>query len=389
MKTRLLAFLVSVARPFAALYYAAIKLLRPPRHKVTLISRQSDTSTVDFTLLANDLAAQDRTLKIKILCCSDDTRAARFAGHLRQTTLELWHIANSRAVVLDTYSPAISYFPQRKNLYVLQMWHALGAFKRFSWQALDTPGGRDSRLARALRMHAGYSMVLTGGADSVEAFRHAFRTPRSRITPLPLPRVDILRDPDPNRVDHLIAAHPEFYTHSPLILYAPTFRDTPGQSVHWLESLDRLERAARTRGAQLILKTHFREKDGRSASIPASDHLMVNPPLDILDLITLADHVITDYSAIAFEAAVAGKPLWFYLPDYQDYRDTRGLNVEPPVELPAACFEDADALMDALLRTPLPSTEQEAFMRRYVQMPANPSISAAKQIARLVMQAIQ
>ncbi|MCL2403531.1 MAG: CDP-glycerol glycerophosphotransferase family protein [Coriobacteriia bacterium] len=392
MKIRLLVFAAYAARPLAVLFYAAIKLLRPVQHKITFISRQSDLTPVDFTLLMHELNQQDRSLKIKLLCCSDATRSKRFLGHLRYTLIELWHIANSSAVILDGYALSVSYFPQRKGLYVLQMWHTLGILKRISWQAVDTLGGRDSRVARAFRMHANYSALLVSGEAFREIYRHAFRTARTRIQVVPPPRVDILRKPDMNRIDMLIMQHSEFFARTPLIFYAPTFRDCPEASRRWIADLKALLAVVEARGATLILKTHMRECAGNhdeGMQLPTSPNLIVNPEVDTLDLLVIVDHVITDYSGVAFEAATAGKPLWFYIPDHDDYCKGRGLNVDPVQYMPDACFDDPERLMAALSQASLPSTQQEQFLHAFVQPQEKAGITSAKRIARLVLQSIQ
>jgi len=392
MKVSLLVFAAIVLRPFAILAFALVKLVRPVQHKVTFITRQSDSTPVDFVLLAGEFSQQDRSLKQKMLCCSEKTRSQRFMGHITQTFLELWHIANSSVVILDGYALSISYFPQRKNLFVLQMWHTLGGVKSFSWQTVDMVGGRDSRIAHAFRMHANYTALLAPGKDFVEPYRHAFRTARSRIHVFPLPRADILRSPDFNRIDALISDNPDFFVRRPLILYVPTFRDDEDASAQWIQSVRALIDAAEEHGATIILKAHSREpalNDDSSIQMLDSPNLILNPEIDTMDLLSLVDHVITDYSGVAFEAAAAGKPLWFYIPDYNDYRAKRGLNVDVQAYMPNACFADAGDLMDALTQVSLPSTEQSYFLNSFVQLPSNPGVTSSKQIARFVLKSIQ
>ncbi|MDR1774965.1 MAG: CDP-glycerol glycerophosphotransferase family protein [Actinomycetes bacterium] len=413
------AFIIRCIRPFAVVFYGAIKLVRRPSDKVVFLSRQSDHLPVDFVLLKAELAAKDRSLKIQTLCCSDATCRKRFLGHFTKTVAELWAIASARAVILDGYSVAVSWFPQRSSLYVLQCWHALGGIKRFSWQALDTPGGRPRALAEALRMHANYTNLLCGGRASIVTFSHAFHVPRARIRPLALPRCDVLRAPDLNRIDHLMAAHPALFRGRPLVFYAPTFRDTDAAYERWLQALDELAAACAEHDYTLVVKTHFRSDDrvterarhtaavpdvGESSPTYASDarpagvatgsgtyspavtrhaHVHVNPPIDTLDLLVLADHVVTDYSAVAFEAAVAGKPLWFYVFDIDDYVRERGLNVDPRAEMPDAACADARELCARMSAVTVPTAEQQQFLERYVALS---HIPAARQIARLVLE---
>ena len=53
-------------------------------------------------------------------------------------------------------------------------------------------------------------------------------------------------------------------------------------------------------------------------------------------VLSVCDCVITDYSAITIEAALLGKPVYFYLFDYEDYLDHNGLNVKLFDEFPTA-----------------------------------------------------
>ena len=48
----------------------------------------------------------------------------------------------------------------KRDQTIVQIWHALGAVKQFSYQCLDRPGGQTSALARAMDMHRNYDYVL-------------------------------------------------------------------------------------------------------------------------------------------------------------------------------------------------------------------------------------
>ena len=56
---------------------------------------------------------------------------------------QMYHAATSEIVVLDTYCIIISLLKQRKSLKVIQMWHALGAMKKFGYSILDKGEGTD------------------------------------------------------------------------------------------------------------------------------------------------------------------------------------------------------------------------------------------------------
>ena len=62
----------------------------------------------------------------------------------------------------------------------------------------------------------------------------------------------------------------------------------------------------------------------------------------------IADVIITDYSACEFEASVLLKPLYFFVPDYDEYSSERGINVDLKKEMPSATFENAEELVNAI-----------------------------------------
>jgi CDP-ribitol ribitolphosphotransferase len=63
-----------------------------------------------------------------------------------------------------------------------------------------------------------------------------------------------------------------------------------------------------------------------------------------IDLLKIADYVITDYSAITFEAALLHRKVVFYVPDIKAYRLSPGLNIDPEQQFPAISFKDAASL---------------------------------------------
>ena len=62
--------------------------------------------------------------------------------------------------IIDGYCIPVSVLHHRKELRVVQVWHALGAIKKFGRQALSVPGGRDKELAERMGMHKHYDAVL-------------------------------------------------------------------------------------------------------------------------------------------------------------------------------------------------------------------------------------
>jgi CDP-glycerol glycerophosphotransferase (TagB/SpsB family) len=267
---------------------------------------------------------------------------------------------------------SISVLTHKPTLVVVQMWHALGAIKRFGLAALDTPEGRPSGLATAMRMHQGYDWVIAGGPRMVEPFAAAFGVDAAQVVPIGTPRVDLLRDPAnlETKRARIRAAHPRLGTR-PLALYAPTFRtDEP---VRVAEALDALA----GEDVEVVVALHpldhrdFTDRPG----------VVQDGRFSTLDWLTVADLVITDYSAIAFDAAVLGLPMYFYAYDLDEYRERRGLFLDYEKEMPGPVCRDAAELAVAIRSGAGSRDRVESFCAEFVAPPGRPCTSRLVSLA--------
>ena len=86
-----------------------------------------------------------------------------------------------------------------------------------------------------------------------------------------------------------------------------------------------------------------------------------------LDLIKLADYVITDYSAVAFEAAILDKPLFFYLYDIENYENTRGLNIDLQQEMKSSTKTKIEDIISIIENDTYNYEELKKFKEKYVE----------------------
>jgi CDP-ribitol ribitolphosphotransferase len=342
--------LIATATWIAQVCYAALKAVLPARRKVVMLSRQADTPSRDFRMLAEEISARVASVEIVTKCCRIGPSTNLRVAYLGEILTQMYHLATSRVCIVDGYIVPVSILTHRSELTVIQVWHALGAIKRFGYQSLDRPGGRSSKVAHAMRMHRNYDVVLCGGPASIDIFAEAFRADPVRVLPLGLPRVDYLltqaacdaatTDKDttgcstPPRLALLRERFPALADSSHTrVLYAPTFRkDRPD---HHRDVVERFSDERYT----LIVKPHPLVDIGVSGSnvIDASG-------VDVLDLLPVSDVVITDYSAVAFEAAVLDKPLYFFVFDLDTYSVEHGLNIDLLAEMPHATSRDIEEI---------------------------------------------
>ncbi|MDQ2797525.1 MAG: CDP-glycerol glycerophosphotransferase family protein [Actinomycetota bacterium] len=347
----ILAVLVQIPLVVMRALYGLLKR-QPQQDKVVLMSRLHSRTSADFERLLAELRRQSPGTAVAVL----NHRRGNVFAVVPQTLSQMYHLATSRACITDSYMATISVLEHRPTLVVVQVWHALGAIKRFGRAALDSPEGRPGRFAEAMNMHHGYDWVVAGGPGMVGPFAEAFGVRPEQVLPIGSPRIDILRDEAATgRVrQRLSALHPEL-GRRPLVLYAPTFRI--GRPVQVEPLLDALA----DHDLDIALALHpldIRDFAGR----PGVIH---DRTASTLDWLAIADHVISDYSAIVFDTAAIGTPLYFYLYDLDDYVERRGLFVDV-ADLPGPVSRDAGELATAVV-TGGGSRERVArFRERYL-----------------------
>lgn len=367
--------LIAAAIFVARAMYAALGLL-PRRHKVVMLSRQADLPSKDFTLLAEELRREDPSLEVVVRCRFIGSSIIARVAYAREVLVQMYHLATSRVCVLDGYSVPLSVLNHGSDLFVVQLWHALGAIKQFGYQSLDRPGGRSSAVARGMKMHRNYDVVVCGGPATIPLFAEAFRVDPRIVLPLGLPRVDYLRDgasagPDDPVARELITRFPRLAdTTRTRVLYAPTFRKNGARGFSAMAEAFGPERFT------LVCKPHDLE-----SVLLDRDNVVDAAGTDVLDLLRVCDAVVTDYSGVAFEACAAGLPVYFYLFDIEEYKARHGLNIDPREVLPAACFDDAALLAEAIADGAYDAAALALFGERYVTVPQGGCTAA---LARIV-----
>lgn len=357
MRVRLI--VAAIARASLALVYAPLKLL-PTRRKVVMISREHPTVPEDFTALRAALHRLDPTVEVVTLVKMVPPGVLGKLGYILHMFRQLFHVATARVLVIDTYAIVASVLTHKRELTIIQIWHALGAFKKFGLSALGQSEGRDERLARAMRMHQGYDIVLASGEAARAPFAEALGTPLARVRVAPLPRVDRLRDPDEARRvrARFFAAHPHLRG-ARIAVFAPTFRldGSVGSNVHDLTT------ALAAEGVHTIVKLHplMRADFG--------DDVGTAPGFSTQELLHVADLFITDYSSALFEAAVLGIPCYFLAPDLDDYLASRDFYLDYRADLPGPVAVTIPDLTRSVARAEGSREQSLAFSRHWVRVP--------------------
>ena len=266
--------------------------------------------------------------------------AARGIPHLPKRSIRgFWCTARAEVIVVthgfgDVNRYAVS------GAFVVQLWHGI-PLKRIG---LDSPETTRSALlprsallrgllawmyrsaARRIRVLPAASHLVRGRLES------AFGLPDERVQVTGEPRVDVLsRGTSEERRararEGIAAACGPFEPAARLVLYAPTWRDGADDPAvpspaEWRTIVDVLAR----HDAVLLVRSH---PLGAGEYVPPFVTGRVRPlggekVGDVTPLLPGLDALVTDYSSLAFDAALVPLPVLFLAPDVEEYARRRG-----------------------------------------------------------------
>lgn len=304
---------------------------RKAKETVAIISRESNERTLDIRLLEDELIR--RGVKTETLCrLLTKERSLKSLGYIGHIFHQMLAIARADVVVLDTYCIPVSMLPHRKNLKVIQMWHALSAIKKFGWQTVGKEDGSSERTARIMKMHKGYDYVLCASDITAKFFCEAFRAGKEKIVKIGLPRIDYIRsvsagDAAARKRADIFGTYPKLSRNAAegkqerkIVLYAPTFRR--GLAV----DVEGLAKALDPDKYWLVVKMHPIDRD--SSERVEAENVIYDETFRSYDWLSAADIVISDYSSFVVESALADLPLYLYTFDIDTYGRTTGLNID-------------------------------------------------------------
>lgn len=333
--------IIKIAKFFLNLIYSFLKLF-PTKNKIVFLSRQSNQTPLDFKLIIDELNNKNNfNYKMVVLCQRIEGKEQirkgifKFVSNLFKS---MYHLATSKVCIIDSYSLPVSILKHKKDLTVIQIWHAMGKIKQSGYQTLDKPDGRSKKMALALDMHKNYDVIVAGAEAWNEAYIGSFNVSKDILWNIGLPRAAYIYNNMKRIQKKIYKRYPEL-KNKKIILYSPTFRVSKRSSTEDLiKNIDFSKYS-------LIITSHPKHLlNIDNPNIYTSSKLKIN----IYELLTICDYFITDYSSLAVEAAAINKKTYYYLYDYEEYKKRNGLNLDTLKEFPKLSFRDGKKLIDNL-----------------------------------------
>lgn len=341
--------------------YGLFKLL-PVRKKVVFISRQSDSPSLDIQMLAEEIQRSHPDYQVVVLCKKIGSGLFSKIGYCFHMLRQMYHLATSQIVVLDSYSILVSVLHHRNSLLVVQMWHSIGTMKKFGYSILDMPEGSSRRLAETMKMHANYDYILAASDAYKSHLAEGFHYPEEKIVTLPLPRVEALEDAGRAEAARkkIVSVYPRLSEPGKeTILYIPTFRKR--ENARFQKAALALADAVDYSRYHLIIKAH-----PLSELTVSHPRAIIDHQFSSFDMLFVSDCVISDYSCIIYEAAILKRPLYFYAYDYEQYRGARDFYIDYQKEMPGPICSTAEETLDAISSHACRQEAVQRFLSKYV-----------------------
>lgn len=342
------AFILNIA-------YCPIKVF-PARKKVAFLSRQDDKPGIDIMMLSERIKQKDSSVDVVVLAkkIGETNRAKlQYCFHMIR---QMYHIATSKIVIIDGYCPLVSILKHKRTLRVIQIWHAVGAIKKFGYQILNKEEGRGASIAEAFKMHRNYDVISCASRATRRYFAEAFHVDEGIIKIWGMPRIDYIQGLHTDR-DAFFRRYPA-YRCKKIILYVPTFRMNRGTDFHQVDAYELPAEYA------VIIRKHPLD-----CGIVRNEYL-AGSEYDTYQLMDIADYIITDYSAIGIEACLFGKPVYFNLYDYEQYLGERGVNIDLKAEMKDAVCFDFPSVMEKIISEHYDFEQLKRFRKKYIETAA-------------------
>ena len=362
---------------FLKIIYAPMRLLKT-QNKISLISRQSNKESIDFKKIREMLESEYPEYKIKVITKKIEEKDGIFKQLLPNCInifQQMYSLATSKVIILDTYCITTCILPHKKDTKIIQIWHALGAIKKFGYQTIETKTGSNEKTAEIMCMHKKYDYVLAPSKVTGDLYQKAFNVEKDKIKYIGMPRIDYILEKDENIINDIYEKYPILQSKTKQsILYVPTYRK--GEKVEIDEFVDKID----TERYNLIIKLHpldlkqyeYKEKDG----------VIYEKQCKTYDLLKIADKVITDYSSLSIEASLLDIPIYFYTYDLEKYNEDTGVNFDFEKEPIGIYKANNTEELIKLIDKDYDYTVLQQFKNKYISVNTN---NCTKQIVEFIV----
>ncbi|MBM7841176.1 CDP-ribitol ribitolphosphotransferase [Alkalihalobacillus xiaoxiensis] len=272
----------------------------------------------------------------------------------KKTFKDIWNLAlwsaTSKKIILDDFYPMIYPLRIRKEADLIQVWHAVGAFKTFGYSRVGRPGGPSIKS----KNHRNYTKAIVSSKNVGRHYAEGFGIKEEEtIVPIGAPRTDVFFDDTYKNAkkEELYDEYP-FLKGKKVILFAPTFRGNGQSSAHYPFDVLNFKELYDNLKDEYVFIFKIHPFVNNKVTIPYqyvdffydfSEYREVN------DLLFITDILITDYSSVCFEFALLNKPMIFFAYDVEDYIRQRDFYFEYQSFIPGTLAKNTEDIISSII----------------------------------------
>lgn len=270
--------------------------------------------------------------------------------------LNFYNLATSKYIFLNDNFFPMAFMNFNRDVKIIQLWHAPGAFKKFGYSILKD----ESRKELLSEISRKTTYLIVTSHNIIDFYKNAFNINKNKILPLGIPKTDFyskenLSEKNLNKIRiNFEKEHPEI-KNKKIILYAPTFRENE-KYANFFNFFD-VKKFNNQLGKDyaLIVRLHPKIREFVSENSNIFKILKSNEVIDCThyeneqELLLLSDILITDYSSIMIEFSFLKKPSIFFSFDLKDYETKeRGFYYNYKKNVPGPIVYDSQELIDTI-----------------------------------------
>jgi CDP-glycerol glycerophosphotransferase (TagB/SpsB family) len=326
------------------------RFLKVKKNRVVFISYFMNTPEGNFKAIADELEKSDYEIifLLKKYNKTNLNKISSFFSMIKQA----FYFNTAKVIILDGNSVVMKAIVRKRNTFVIQIWHASGALKKF--------GNDASQRLYGIRS-CDYAFVSSKKVTGI--YSRALSIPEDRILPIGSPRTDSLFcEEKVNLYKSNIHEKYSIHKNNKVVLFAPTFRGKGVDDSKDLEiDIARLSKKL-PKGFVLAVRLH-----PMISSSFVSDEAINFSDEDLIEVLSTADILISDYSSIFFEYSILNRPMIFFAPDLDEYIENRGFYVEYGTFMPGPIVKTREQLCEAIAKANQASPKAEKIKNEYFE----------------------
>lgn len=269
-------------------------------------------------------------------------------------------------IFVDDYHPMLYKLKFRKSQEIIQVWHAVGAFKTVGFSRTGKKGGPFFNSPN----HRNYTKAYVSSDTDIPFYAEAFGIKENNVIPTGVPRTDVFFDSDyKEKISSKMFRLLPMVRGKKVILFAPTFRGSGHHTANYpffKIDFERLAEYCERENAVVLFKMHPFVRNKLTFPRKYNKYFKdISNFREVNDVLFITDILISDYSSLIYEYATFERPMLFYAFDLEDYIATRDFYEPYEQFVPGKIVTSFNQLLESLYNKDFNQYKVKPFLDKH------------------------